>query len=46
MWAIDAAWIELTRVLTFVSRGSPEMRGIVGNIEGHVTAAKKWVRDN
>lgn len=43
LWALDAAFAELVKVLTFVSSNCNEMRNIIATLRGPINNAKKWV---
>jgi len=44
--SIEGAFTDLMQTLTFVGRGHPDMRQIIGQLRGHVEQAKKWVLEN
>lgn len=46
VWAIESAWRELVKVMTFVSKNHVEMKAIVSGIEPQIAAAKGWVLEH
>lgn len=44
--AIDAAFADVAKVLTYVGGNSGEMKPIINQVEYALNSAKKWVLEN